>query len=117
MSMMVPFTNVATATLPVTAASANVALPTLPPTDRPRNLQVACAAGASVAFIKFGTSSGVTAAVTDYPVLPGTEKMLTLPQGMTHVAAICGGAGRRRFISRPGKAASDDIAESVAAKA
>lgn len=45
-------------------------------------------------FIKFGTSSGVTATAADFPVQPGDTAILDVPLGTTHVAVIgIGGAG------------------------
>ena len=45
-------------------------------------------ASPAVAFIKFGTSAAVTAATTDFPILPNTTVCLTPPAGSTHVAMV-----------------------------
>jgi hypothetical protein len=42
----------------------------------------------AVAFIKFGTSSAVTATTSDFPILPNTTVCLTPPVGSTHVAMV-----------------------------
>lgn len=39
-------------------------------------------------FVKFGTSSGVTATINDFPVPPQSTFGLDVPLGMTHVAII-----------------------------
>ena len=51
-------------------------------------------AGSLWVFVDFGTSSGVTTAVaTGYPVGPGQSKLVTIPAGYTHIAAIGSAAG------------------------
>ena len=47
---------------------------------------------AAITYIKFGTST-VTAAATDFPILPGTTVCLTPPAGTTHIAAIGSASG------------------------
>lgn len=42
----------------------------------------------AIAFYKFGTSSAVTAAVTDTPILPNTQMLVTPPAGTTHIAVV-----------------------------
>lgn len=82
--MLVPFTPAGTVSRTVTSSSANVALPT---TSSNYQLMVTSAAGGNIAFIKFGTST-VEAAVTDFPILPGTQRVISFPANATHVAAI-----------------------------
>lgn len=82
--MLNPFTPGTTVSRAVTGSTANVALPS----TRGNQIVVASAATNTIAFINFGTSASVTAAVTDYPILPGTKETLSVPPGMTHVAAI-----------------------------
>ena len=42
----------------------------------------------AICFIKFGTSASVTAAITDFPILPNTTVCLTPPVGTTHFAVV-----------------------------
>jgi len=81
--MMNPFTPGATVSRAVTGSSASVALGA----GGGLQVMVTSAAGNTIAFIKFGTSS-VTAAVTDTPILPGTVQVFTIATTVTHVAAI-----------------------------
>lgn len=82
--MMNPFTPGGTVSRTVTGTSANVALSKA----SAQQVMVTSAAGNSIAFIKFGDSSAVTAAVTDTPILPGTVQVFTISGTATHVAAI-----------------------------
>lgn len=82
--MLNPFTPGTTVSRAVTGTTANVALPT----TRGNQIVVASVSTNAIGFIKFGADSTVTAAVTDYPILPGTKETLTVPPGMTYVAAI-----------------------------
>lgn len=87
-----PFTAGQTVALPVTAASARVALPT----GISDQLLITSATTGNEAFIAFGdvtvtsaVPSGTPAQAT--PVLPGSAFVLTIPPDATHVAAICAG--------------------------
>jgi hypothetical protein len=71
-----------TATLAVTGTSASVALPTSAPQIEVQN------AGASDCFIRWGNVA-LTAVVTDYPVLSGQSKVITVGTGTATLAAIC----------------------------
>lgn len=80
-----PFTPAGTVSRAVTGSTASVALSA---TGFPAStVEIQSLPGNSVAFIKFGDST-VTAATTDYPVLPGVDKIVTVPPNVTHVAAI-----------------------------
>lgn len=81
--MMNPFTPGATVSRTVSGSSANVAL-----TGSGLQVMVSSLAANAIAFIKFGSSSAITAALTDTPILPGTVQVLTIPPDTTHVAAI-----------------------------
>lgn len=71
-----------TATLAVTATSANVAISAIPPVVEIQN------AGDSIAFCRWGIGTQ-TAVTTDYPVLPGQSKSITIGTGNNNFAAIC----------------------------
>ena len=49
--------------------------------------------GTTVAFFKLGKDSTVTAALTDTPLLPNSEKVFLLPNDMTNIAVISASAG------------------------
>lgn len=92
--MLNPFTPGQTVALPVTAASARVALPT----GVSDQVLVTSATTGNEAFIAFGdvtvvavVPSGTPAQAT--PVLPGSAFVVTVPPGATHVAGICAGGG------------------------
>lgn len=80
-----------TVNIPATTASAQVAL-TLPASQQnqevPSTVRVVNP-GLAVAFIEFGTSSAVVAAVaTSMPIPPGSQQTFLLPLGITNAAAI-----------------------------
>ncbi len=52
-----------------------------------------CNADTTIAFIRFGTSVSVTAAATDIPLPPGQLVFIDPGAGITHAAAVSGGAG------------------------
>lgn len=81
--MLLPFTPGASATLSATASTSRVAL------ARKGSKQVLIFAPAAnaTAFIKFG-NSGVNATVSDIAIGPGFNRVLTVPDGATHVAGI-----------------------------
>lgn len=85
MPALAPFTPAGTVSRTVTGTTARVALSKA----NLNQVMVTSAAGNSIAFINFGTST-VEAAVTDTPILPGTVQVFTVPSGglTTHVAAI-----------------------------
>jgi hypothetical protein len=80
-----PFSAGSTVSLAATTATANVAL--APNAGAGNSVRISSLTANSLSFIKFGTS-GVTAALTDIPILPGTITTLTIPPGTTHVAGI-----------------------------
>lgn len=84
--MPLPFSPGPTVSRTVTSSSANVALGTGASTGG--QIMITSPAGGNIAFINWGTSSAVTAALTDTPILPGAIMVLTYPGGTTHVAAI-----------------------------
>lgn len=69
----------------VSASSANVALAQA---STSQTVMVTSAPGGAIAFIKFGGSSAVSAALTDTPILPGGIYVFTIGNDVTHVAAI-----------------------------
>lgn len=80
-----PFTPGVTVSRAVTASTASVALGAtgFPPST----VEIQSPSANAIAFIKFGDST-VIAAVTDYPIMPGIDKIVTPPPGTTHVASI-----------------------------
>lgn len=79
---MNPFSPGPTVTLAVTTTTGRVALTGTGPSLEVQN------AGAVTMFVKLGSSS-VTAAVTDYPILPGQSKVIGVDVStQTHIAAI-----------------------------
>lgn len=91
-----PFTPATTVSIAATTATAQVSFG-----SGGRNVVVTNASTVTI-FIKFGSSSAVTAAVTDYPVLAGMKE--TLDRGdYTNVAAItASGSGTIYFTSGDG---------------
>lgn len=85
---MNPFADGITVSRTVTSSSANVALGTGAGASGTPQVLISSPPGGNIAFIKWGTSSAVTAALTDTPILPGVVMVLTPPAGTTHVAAI-----------------------------
>lgn len=79
-----PFTPGATKSLNVTNSTASVGL-TNGALDQ--QVMVTSAVNNALAFIKFG-GTGVTAAVTDTPILPGAIMVFTIGISVTTVAAI-----------------------------
>lgn len=94
MPALAPFTPGETVSRTVTSSTANVALG-----KGGDQVLIQGVAGGNIAFIKFGTDSTVTAAVTDTPILPGVPYYLTLPTGSTYIAAI-GSATTTLYITR-----------------
>lgn len=83
MGSMNPFTAGPTVSRTVTGSTAQVAL------GKPTNqVMVTSPSGGAIAFIKFGSDSTVTAAVTDIPILPGTIQIFSIATTQTNVAAI-----------------------------
>ncbi len=85
-NLMSPFNPGPTVSLAVTTTTGNVALPTV----AKQQVMVSTLPGDAVCFIKFGVNSGVAAAVTDTPILPGGVYILTIDPAVTHIAAITG---------------------------
>ncbi len=81
--MLNPFTPGQTVLLATSTTTGRVALPTL----RGNQVRISNPAGGSIVFVKFGDAT-VTAAVTDMPILPGDNVVLTIQPSMTHVAGI-----------------------------
>lgn len=81
----IPFTPGATVTLAVTTATARVAM-TRGYSDQ---VMITAPAGGAMAFVRFGDST-VTAAITDTPIVPGTQAIFSIAPGTTHMAAITG---------------------------
>jgi hypothetical protein len=80
-----PFCPGSTVTLAVTGTSARA---TLSKTGYPPNtVEVQSATGGSIAFLAFGDST-VTATTSGYPILPGVDKVISVPPDVTHIAAI-----------------------------
>ncbi len=94
MPALAPFTPGVTVSRTVTSSSANVAV-----TGTAQQVMVSSPLANNIAFINFGTSSAVTAAVTDTPILPGTVQVFTIPSDATHVAAI-GSATTTLYFTR-----------------
>lgn len=85
-----------TASLAVSAASASVQL-----TGGGVNVEVQNTSTVNM-FVKFGGST-VTAAVTDYPVLPGQSKLISRdPNTQTYIAAITA-SGSGTLYATPGE--------------
>lgn len=82
-----PFSPVTTGTVSraVDGTSARVALAK---TGVNQTVEIQSPAGNSIAFIEFGDSSVAAVAATGYPVMPGVDKIVTVPAAATHVAAI-----------------------------
>lgn len=95
MPSLAPFTPGTTVSLAVTSATGRVALPT----QAGDQIVVNAPAANSLAFIEFGDST-VEAAVTDYPILPGTVQTLTVPRGVTYVAAITATSTATLYFTR-----------------
>lgn len=85
---MTPFSAGPTVSRTVTSSSANVALGAGAGASGTPQVLITSPAGGNIAFINWGTSASVTAALTDTPILPGTIMVLSPPAGTTHVAAI-----------------------------
>lgn len=83
MAAVNPITPAGTVSRVVTGTSANVAL-----AKAANQVVVTSPSTNSIAFIAFGTSSSVTAAVTDTPILPGTVQVFSTGVNITYVAAI-----------------------------
>lgn len=85
---MMNFKPGATATLPVTATSANVQVIDSPPGDiRIYN------AGPNTAFLNFGVDNTVTATTGHYPVPAGVVEMIRYTNKTRFIAAIAAGSG------------------------
>lgn len=81
----------------VTGTSAYVTLPA--PTIGVRSVRIVCAGTANI-FVKFGTSTSVTAvAANDMPMLANTAEVFLLPNDITHIAAIAAGAGSTMYCT------------------
>lgn len=81
------FCPAGTASIAVSTSTNQVAISGASATTTPPTVRILNDASVTV-FMKFGTSSSVTAAVTDMPILAGTSETFTVPQGMTNMAAI-----------------------------
>jgi hypothetical protein len=91
--MNLPFTPGATVSLAVTTTTGNVAL-----TGNGEQLELTNAGTATV-FVALGGTS-VTAAVTDYPVLTGSSKLITRnPDSHTRIAGITAAGTATLYIT------------------
>lgn len=87
MSLYPPFTPSApTVNVSSSGSSASVAL-TAYAQDRPKQVLITSPASNPLAYVAFG-NSGVTAATTDLPILPGTSRIVTVSAGVSHAAII-----------------------------
>lgn len=93
MAAVNPISPAGTVSRTVTGSSANVAL-----AKAANQVVVTSPSTNSIAFIAFGTSSSVTAAVTDTPILPGTVQVFSTGVNITYVAAI-GTAGTTLYFT------------------
>jgi len=93
MAAVNPISPAGTVSRTVTGSSANVAL-----AKAANQVVVTSPSTNSIAFIAFGTSSAVTAAVTDTPILPGTVQVFSTGVNITYVAAI-GTAGTTLYFT------------------
>lgn len=100
-----------TVALAATAATSNVAL-TLPvtPSLNPPNQISVYNSGTTVVFVAFGPNSAAAVAVVpvpgtagDYPVLPGAQRTISVPQNTKFAAAIYAAAGTGTVYFTPGK--------------
>ena len=89
MPALAPFTPSNTKAITVAATTANLTLPT----PRGDQVMVSSLAANAVAFIAFGDSTVTVAAPTGtqssgIPILPGTQKVFTVPPYATYIASI-----------------------------
>lgn len=99
MPALAPFTPGKTVLITVAATTANLAIPA----PRGDQVLVTSLAGNAIAYIAFGdTSVAVVAptgtATSGIPILPGTQKVFTIPPGAVNVASI-GTAGNSLYIT------------------
>lgn len=92
-----PFTPMTTGTVSrtVTGTSASVALYK---TGSPQTVEIQSPPANSIAFIEFGDLTVAAVAATGYPIMPGVDKVVAVPPGATHVAAI-GTSGTTLYFS------------------
>jgi len=83
-----PGATVSVATVNGTATS--LALTALTPTRSRQILVTSGGATPVMSFIKFGTSSAVSAATTDTPILPASAQLFTVSADTTHVSVAAG---------------------------
>lgn len=92
MTMMPPFTPGATVSATSGAGASSAATAFGKPTGGQQVLVTSESGGTQAkAFIKFG-DSGVVAAATDTPILPGTSQIFTVPMSATHFAVFSAAA-------------------------
>lgn len=93
-----PFTPSKSIAITVAATSAAAALPTLGGDQ----CMVSSLAGNAIAFIAFGISTVAvvvpTTQTNGIPILPGTQRVFTIPPGATHIATI-GTAANTLYVS------------------
>ena len=58
--------------------------------------------GSSLAYVSWGAGSA-TATTSDYPVLSGSKEPVTIPNTVTHVAAICDSGESTTVKFTPGR--------------
>jgi len=91
--MKPPYTPGVMATLSVTTTSSSATVGTHGTVLRISN------AGANPVFVRYGTSTP-TAVVTDFAVLAGESVNISVPDNITHVAAIAGVGTNAVYVSR-----------------
>jgi hypothetical protein len=92
MSGVLPLRPGTTATLAVTTTSANVAI-----SGAGNQIEIQNAGGVTV-FCRWGVGAQ-TAVATDYPVLAGHSKVVTMGVGNTNFAAICSAGTSTVYIT------------------
>ncbi len=85
----------ATQTINVNATSQSVTLPGALPQVELQN------DGASACFVRVGASPQ-TAVTTDYPILPGQSKIITVETQAGVLAAVCAAGGTATLYVTPG---------------
>lgn len=95
------FRPVGTVSIAASAVSAAVAIPAFTNAEFQVELQNP---GDAIAFFRWGATTP-TAVVTDYPVLPGQSKLITVDPGANSIAAILGAATTATLYITYGKGA------------
>ena len=80
-----PFTPAGTVSRTVSGSTASVALAK---GSRAGTVLISSLAANAVAFIEFGNSDVTASLTTSTPILPGTQRVFTVGNNVTHMAAI-----------------------------